>query len=949
MLGYTSRIALTLWTALILLGLSLLMWSRTPSTAPPGNSENFWPSSLKMASKAARAEYWFNQLRDPETNSIPSGIRSSELRLADQIASKTFEAGTQGVNDFAWFEIGPNDVGGRTRALAVDKEAPDRLLAGGVSGGLWESNNGGRTWRPIETDNENLSVTSIVQDPREGQRHIWYYASGEFAGNSASDVARTATYFGSGLYKSTDGGRSWAALPAAGAGNTVRLDSPFDFVTRVVVSPVTGTLFAASNVFGIYRSDDQGASFGPEILGRFFPDPALGGVNDHFWSDVVVNDQGTVLAVLSSAGFNPETTYEPGVYVSNDDGVSWANITPETFPEQHGRSIIAFAPSAQHLAYIFTTTNAFAGFREDVRLHRLHLDTGIAEDLTENLPAFSDAGDINTQSGYNMALAVKPDDERFVVLGATNVYRSRDGFTSNTSDRLDVWIGGYDAVDDDFGHYSNHHPDQHLFVFDPQNPDRLWNANDGGIYVTDNITLPDTVSWNSLNDGYNVTQFYTVALSGQAGDPRLGGGSQDNGTPFIRLDEGTTASTNISVGDGGHLHLGASFAYVGFQNGTTLRLHYNAEGTPTFSRFSFIQPESAFGQLFITPFVVDPNNENFMYYAGGSILWRNDRLGELPSGQTDSFGMDTGWSEMTGLPFIDPLIITAIAISNRQPDRLYFAASDTRAINPVQPRLFRVRDASNGLGERFNDISIADAPAGGYIADIAINPEDADELLVVMSNYRIEGLYYSATSGAGFKSVEGNLMGSNGAAGPSIRAAAILPMGDTTHYFVGTSVGLFRTTHLDGPRTIWTPEAADVIGHSVVTDISARSSDGVVAIGTHGRGLFLGSADPEFDPMLIPVAHRLGQNYPNPFASTSRIPYDLADGSLVTIAVYDLAGRRIQNLVMDQVKRAGRHEVVFDAGSLPSGTYFYRLLASPLVGSTNSKTISLTRKMMIIK
>ena len=939
---------------LLLIGCIALCIVFIPASVNENPKRSTAPSAASLtpekASKAARWDYMFNMLRSPLSNEIPKAVRYRELQHAQQI--KETIAGKTEINrmEFSWFEIGPSDVGGRTRALALDLNDTDRMIAGGVSGGLWESTNGGISWSPLNQDGGNLSVTYVVQDPRPNNRNIWYYSSGEFSGNSASDPGRVAPYFGSGIYKSIDNGETWNLLPAASPSNLNRFDSPFDFVNRLAVSPITGTLFVASNALGIYRSDDGGNNFGPNLDGSSFPGPVLGGVNEHDWSDVAVNADGVVLATISEEGSETPTN-SPGVYISNNDGISWIDITPNTFPQNHDRSVVAFAPSNQDVAYIFTTTLAQRNGREDVRLHKINIATGSSTDLSSNLPNLSDAGDIDTQGGYNMAIAVKPDDEDFVILGGTNVYRSRDGFSSSVVDRIDFWIGGYDSVSDRFVNYDNHHPDQHIFLFDPNIPNRLWTGNDGGIYATNNITIDNEVDWLDRNSGYNVTQFYTVALAAPAQDPRIAGGSQDNGTPFLRLDDLEAGSRNISVGDGTYLYFAEAAAYVGFQNGSILKLAYNSEDTPTIGGFSFIQPESATDQQFVNPFVVDPNDEDVMYYPSGSALWRNNILSTLRGGQTNSEGSDEGWSRVSGIPFVGLRVITAISVSQTPAHVLYYGASDTRATNPASPQLFRMESATTSTGNTAVSIPLpSSVPGGAYVADIAVNPEDADEILVVLSNYDIIGLFHSTNGGASYTAVEGNLEGSTTTSpGPSIRAATILPLGSETRYVVGTSTGLYSTTSLNGSSTIWSPEAEDALGNAVVWDLTSRTSDNLIAVATHGRGLYVGSEDGSFNPTPNTDDFILAPNYPNPFATTTTIIYDLPTRSRVNLALFDLSGRKIQDLLVDEEQETGRQFLEFNAASLPSGVYLYRILADPVGSDQNSGTFMKSRKMMIIK
>ena len=76
----------------------------------------------------------------------------------------------------------------------------------------------------------------------------------------------------------------------------------------------------------------------------------------------------------------------------------------------------------------------------------------------------------------------------------------------------------------------------------------------------------------------------------------------------------------------------------------------------------------------------------------------------------------------------------------------------------------------------------------------------------------------------------------------------------------------------------------------------------------------------------VPTQYRLEQNYPNPFNPTTTITFDVPALHQVELAVYDVIGRRVAMLV-DGVLAAGRHEAIWQAGKLPSGTYFYRLTA----------------------
>lgn len=860
-----------------------------------------------LEKKAARAEYFFNMLRDPATNALPPSIRTRELAYArtlpriDQVLSKA-----SGAVPFNWVEAGPVDVGGRTRALAVDVMNANVIVAGGASGGIWKSTDGGASWRLKSDATEINGVTSLAQDPRSDQTHTWYYTSGERSG-SAGDQGGGASFFGSGFYRSLDNAETWQRIVIP-PGDPTSFDGPLDYVSRVVVSPTTGSVFLASNSYGLFRSTDSGVSF------AF----VLGGAGHHEWSDITVTKNGTLVATLSSGNDNP--TNPPGVYRSTDDGQTWVNITPNTFPNPSARSVVAMAPSNNDVAYVLTFTGEGSGATENVRFHKLTLSTGASEDRSSNLPNFGgNVGFFDTQGSYNMVLAVKPDDENFVLVGGTNLFRSRDGFATNANQLTDNWIGGY-ATANDVSQYINQHPDQQALVFDPSNPNRLWSGHDGGLSLVEDITTAaPELPWQKMNNGYNVTQFYGIAQSATAGDGRLYGGAQDNGSPYFRFDGQTaTTSQDLTTGDGGYAYMGATFAIGSAQNGAIQISPYDQNGDPAgFQSSPVITPPDAANQLFINPFAVDPVRENVIYYPGGTALWR----GDLTATINDPNSAPT-WENLTNVTLPNGYGYTTLAASTAPAHVLYLGASSGEGA-PVIMRLDAANTATDGEVAR----SIPGAAAGTYVHAIAVNPENADEIMVVFSNYNVVGLYHSTDGGQTYSAVEGNLTGDATNPGPSLRSATILPFGGETTYLIATSTGVYSATALNGASTVWAQEAASGIGNTVTAFITSRTSDGRVAVGTHGRGIFLGTpsqATAVEDKPEQPSAFTLAQNYPNPFNPSTSIHFTLPDPGAVRLAVYDVRGREVAVLVDGRVA-AGRHQVTYDAVNLTSGTYFYRL------------------------
>jgi photosystem II stability/assembly factor-like uncharacterized protein len=816
----------------------------------------------------ARHHYFFRMLRDPATNTIPRNIRAHAVNHARKMHAQYLlkvRSNIAGVAaktpGFTWKLAGPDAVGGRTRALGIDQRNPDIIIAGAVSGGIWKSTDGGNTWQMKTEDIDSYSVTSLAQDPTHPD--TWYYSAGELLGNSASSSFgrhSIAPYFGTGIFKSTNNGETWNRIPSTQDTDT-QFDSQYDFMERIRISPKTGTVFFASDGFGIFR-----------VANGHFPKPgdvsdlAVGGVGEHEYADVAVASDGTVAAALSSVNAG-QSGGTPGIFVSHDDGKTWNNITPSSFPTHYARSVLAFAPSNSDILYDFTLkTGSDTTSNQGVSFYKLNLakNPQKAKDRAGNLPDFSGyVGGISPQGGYNMVVAVKPDDPNFVIVGTVDLFRSTDGFATAPTGTSDVikdkyWIGGYakNATDDDALEYPNQHPDEHILVFDPNDPDILYSGNDGGIQVTKNVTA-SSVKWKNLDKGYITTQFYDASINPAAGGNHFLGGTQDNGTPFFIFNGNLgneEPAADISSGDGGFSFFTQHYLYVSLarsvNNHPILRYNSNFSGT-----YNFVQPKGAKVPLFIDPYAVDPNHEGTMYFAADNDLYRNTEVDKISN--QDFKGTNQGWSVINNAS-LSGYLISAVSVSTVPANILYYAGSSTNR-KPVIMRLTNARKSNN----KPEDISIKNAPNGAYLHDLAINPANGNELVAVMTNYDIVGLYHTMDGGQAWTAVEGNLTGNNNPAsqdpGPSIRAATIIPAKSGTIYLVGTSTGVYSTRNLDGQNTNWVQVSAannsnePAIGYSVAEDITSRLSDGDVAVGTHGRGMFVGRFQGKTVSKNIPI------------------------------------------------------------------------------------------------
>lgn len=916
------------------------------SNLVPDQEESF---DERTRNAQGRREHFFRLTRDPKTNKIPDNIRSKELEFAHKLNDSQKFKSSQIAEEINIVEAGPNDVGGRTRGLGIDSRNSDIILAGGAAGGMWKSTDGGDSWTQTSDLGENLRVTSLIQDP--DNLNTWYYSTGEFAGSSRARDGGGQVY-GSGIYTSTDNGDSWAQIQAT-ADNDVSFNSEFDYISRVEISPTTGTGFFASTPFGIYRST---SNFNRNSL-------VLGGENEHIYADVQIASNGTVIAIISGSPNGVTASNTPGVYVSTNDGVSWTGITPSGYPSNPGRGVIGSSKSSPNIFYVFVADNA-----DNPNLYKFDitdLNNVVSEDRTDNIPNFgAPVGELLLQGGYNMVCEVHSSNPDIVLIGGTILFRSEDGFATkpddddgngltDASENFEYWIGGYAKVNK-IVLYNNHHPDQHVIVFDPNNNNRVFSSHDGGVSVTEDITA-DSVSWTSLNNGYNVTQFYTVSLHPDAGDDRIIGGTQDNGSPYFKYNSttGTSASEDASSGDGAYQYLGTNYLITSAQLGFLVQYKYNTLGEPI--NFSFIAPLAASNQLFIHPFVVNHTNEDIIFYPSGRDLFRNNMATTLARNTDNQDGINEGWSELSNLSTEAGSLISTLAISTTNPsDVLYYAS-----YSPFDtPKIYRLLNASTAtetsdlkILEFTSSNSTSVPPDGAYIHDIAISEDNGNEVIAVVSNYNTESVYYSSNGGNTWTGVGGNLEPANGN-GPSVRTAAITKTsGGEKTYYVGTSVGLYATNTLNGENTEWKFQGASTTKNAIIEYLDYRPSDQTLAIATHGRGIFIGNASTSVSTEQsfvsnTPQVFSLEQNYPNPFNPSTSISYSIPAASNVTITVYDVNGRKVADLINNTSMSAGTHQVKFDATNLASGVYLYRIDANSV---SQNRSFTQIKRMTLIK
>lgn len=831
-----------------------------------------------------------------------------------------------------WFEVGPNDRGGRIRALCIDRNNSNIIIVGGVTGGIWKSTNSGDSWSLKSNLTDNHHITSIVQHPMNANE--WYAVTGEIGSSSGTRLERS--YGGGVVYKSSDNGDTWTQVAAPQNTNNYLY-----LTARLAISPITGTFFVATNGFGIARSTDNGATFDLVLGNQNATYEFSEWFDDNVYVDVAITGNGTLIATLSG-----ELSNGAGFYKSTDDGITWTNITPNDIPPLANkmdikRTVIAIAPSNPNIAYTWTDVD----IDTDNYIYKLDLATNTFQNRSANLPKLDYSGVLYSLPGpqysYNMAFTVKPDDENFVVLGGASgsPIRTTNGFATD----MGVYADWNDILDNSQHYISNDrydlHNDQHILVFDPNDATKLWVGNDGGIAIHTNVTaVSNQIQWQHKNNGLNIAQFYSLAIAPYSMNKKnqVYGGLQDNGTRVMDWNPSSTSPTLtniVSGGDGTNCFWFNNYIINFGMGGTTPTLFEAnvAQGTGLpeyiFSSIRGFLPNSYARHITSSYVAVNPNNENIIYINNGlgqlykatnAISWTGmtptqieQSLSTFNVSELGFNSNDFGFQEMVYLNNSDKLLFT---ITSNYPDN---------SIN--KPKIYLLNNASTATSlSGALDISSSNFPDEGQIEDITLNPYDDNEFIVVMHNREVESLFHTTNGGQTFESINGNL--TIGSLSPVIRCASII---ETTTgqkiYLIGTDAGLYSTNSLNGNQTQWLAESNDIVGKCTITDIDFRKEDNMIGIATHGRGIFMG------DATNLILSHQdfndLTTNfnvYPNPISQGEYLNIEIHtnDISNLSISIYDALGKKVRQF--NQLKKEN-NTITLPVIDLSSGNYFLNI------------------------
>lgn len=669
-------------------------------------------TSLKSYNPLGQGEHpgyfdqWFAEKKDA-SGKIPTW-QYAKWAAWDRMQVRS--RGTEDIIDTV-VQMGPAAIGGRTRSIWIDPRNDQFILAAAISGGIWRSENGGKNWTPINDQESSLMASCIMHNPFNPD--IVYYGTGEGRANSA-DVS------GNGIYKSTDGGKTFQVLPS-----TVGL-AGFETIWDIKHSLTDSlTFFVGTHSRGVFRTIDGGKTF-EQVLGT-------GSLQAN---SLLVLPNNRVLVGM----------YTNQIYASDSNGKkgTFKTVAITGWPGSgvYGRVQLANCRNFPNVVYALLEGY---GFNDD--------PAGFFKSSNGGKTWIKQTAPSNIGSGYQaycVMLGVSPVDSNVAVAGGVYIGQTNDG--------------GKNWISKNVGH-----SDHHAMVPFYSNTNFFLVGTDGGIYK---YRYSSAVVQENLNTGYYVTQFY-AGNYGPNGFASISG-AQDNGT---HVATGKLTSQKYYGADGAYAHIGlqdGKIAYFSTQNQGIRRIpNFNPAVIPSFTDGIDDSRFITDGVNFINAYAMNPADQMQLYYRTNKYLYRSvdggdswDPITNLRS-QLKAIGISTeenpvvyaggGAAQLYRIDkAVDAVPGGEVSHNNAFPASITSDFISSIVVHPydrncifigfsnysTQPRVWRISglDSSKPV---FKNVS-GNLPPGLPVNYVAVDPAYPEKNLFAGTDF---GLYYSTDSG----------------------------------------------------------------------------------------------------------------------------------------------------------------------------------------------------------
>jgi hypothetical protein len=945
------------------------------------NSESVYtPRSLEngLYGQMGYAQYMHYLKEDPATGKIDPDMVAQVRQEIEQRSKNSSNKAALGLN---WVQMGPDNVGGRTRAVLVDKYNPNIVYAGSIAGGLFVSTDGTQHWTQVAghqgINGENLAVSCITQTDNG---RIFFGTGSDFE-TITGNLGGTPGFTGNGVYEYVPS--TGQVLPVITNATAVPNNAANSFWSTTNAIASKGNRLYLGTDDGMVWADPDGSGNYPTTFG--------GWTNPIFITSTIL-EQGTCHDIDVASDGSMVVCFSNKVYTSNSDGVG--SFTRVFTNSTDRRLVAAIAPTNPNVIYLLRVDNAgaLAGLE-------ISLDKGVNWDniVPPGAPCFdpfkqNDCGS-HSQGFFDACLAVDPSDWGRVLVGGVQLYEWK--YSPGSNPIGGSWLKAANLFESITNPYYVH-ADKHTIIW--PNANTVYIGSDGG--VTRSIDGGNT--WQERNLGYNVTTFFDVAT---AANGWFVGGAQDNGCQMFTygsFGEITPLGTiEVSSGDGFDVafsNLSGGIVYTTSQYGTILRSN---GGTPSTFYDNDLQATLG-GATFHTvienwenpwdPLSID--SVKIMVDSAGAMIAPGDTVypgDTIFAGDTIWYTSLTNSIQLTTVAQSNIILnapLDSIMIQDPIQNKFAYASpagvyltKDAARLNAVENQWYRISSVSNALCFEFspngNDLYVGTASTvvkysnlsagndsltldirsgssvvtstiasgiSGRVTGIAVDPNNPDNVIVTTSGYTNGNHVYrstNATTGLTFTSIQG--LGSTSLPKMPVYACEI-DYNDHNKVILGTEWGVWTSDNAfaaSANTVAWTDESNGEMSHVPVMGVEQQHirsngavNSGNIYLGTHGRGFFLATdlatSIDENDGFADIVDKDFISDlsvYPNPINNLGTIEFNLAERiTNATAKIYTLTGSLVKTINLG-TRNKGNNKERINVSELSIGTYIISLEA----------------------
>ena len=691
--------------------------------------------------------------------------------------------------------IGPAVMGGRIADIAVSPADPSTWYVAAGSGGLWKTANSGITWHPVFDDQPSYSIGTVAIDPSNPE--IVWVGTGE-------NVSGRHVGWGDGVYRSTDGGKTWQQMGLAQSEHIGKiLVDPRN--GDVVLVAAEGPLWSSGGDRGVYKTQDGGKTWELVL-----------GIDEHTGATDLEFDPSNPDVVYAAAYQRRRHTWgflaggpRSGIYKSTDNGKSWRQLKTGLPKGDIGKIGLAVTPADPELVYATIEAGD-----EEKGFYR-SMDKG---ESWEKRSSYISGG---TGPHYYQEIEASPEHAGLVYQMDVFLHVSRDG-----GQHFDYLGTGREK-----------HSDNHALWIDPNNGKHLIAGTDAGLYES----FDEGAKWRHFPN-LPISQFYKLGLDNAEPFYNIVGGAQDLGT---LIGPSRTMNAEGVRNQDWYVPLGADgydcafdpedpqIAYMEIQQGLLHRYERRSE------EILNIQPQAAPDDPperwnWDSPVLISPHDNHRLYF-GSQRLWRSDDRGNSWTAVSPDLTTNTNRYEleMIGRVWsVDALYdngamskyatLTAIAESPVVEGLLYTGSDDG------------LISVSEDGGQNWRKSgALPKVPARSFINDLEASGHDPNTVFAVADAHKLGDfspyLFMSTDRGRSWQAIAGDL--------PEGTVVWVLRQDhiDENLLFIGTEFGLYFSYN-KGVNWIKLKAGAPAIPFR---DIELHQRDGDLVGATFGRGFYV--------------------------------------------------------------------------------------------------------------